>query len=499
MLGIKAFAELPFATLRTADVGLTGITTFRFSDGKFVTTASDDPAHTAYDPCITQPLEFTRALPAGQGSPAAFGGIAEATGEVRLANADGHLDTFLQSFAIDGRRVRVKVGRRGAALSEFQTIFDGTAVGFEHSESEVSIRLRSNLNKLRLPVQTDTYTGAGGVNGGADLADKPKPLAYGECLNVFPAIVDGANKIYQPNDGSMSDITAVYEGGALLTLTTDYTLDLTNGRFTLVASPARAITCNVKGDNSSGTYVTDAANIALRILLDRIAIEAGKIDYNAFYQLAAEQPAVVGLYVDTRQISGEAALNDLLRPLGMFLSDDRAGRITIGRFFAGITSDALDIDQRDILEISRKAAPLDPPAKTVQCGFDRNWTVQTQDISSSVTLTRKQFLAEVDRFATAEDADTANLHQLAQEPDPVRSLFATEADALAEAERQIAIHGADRAIYTIRTPAALWRARLNQAVNLTYPRWNLRNGKQGRITRIAENAARNEQELDIFV
>lgn len=493
-----AISELSLSTLTDQDEALTGIVTFRFSSGKFVTGGSDDPADTAYDPRVTQPLHFERALPVSA-SPACYGGIATAVGEVRLANADGALDSFVENFTIDGRRVRVRVGDRGATIDDFVTIFDGTAVGFEHTENEITIRLRSNLYRLDLPVQASTYGGTGGTDGGADLADKPKPMAYGECLNVTPAIVDSASKVYQPNDGAMSDVNAVYEGARALTLTTDYTLDLTNGLITLVASPARLITCDVKGSTTGGSYVTTAADIAKRVLIDRSGYEASRLDLNAFSQLAAEQPAVVGIYVGAQQVTGRAFLTDLLAPMGMFLADDRAGRVTIGRFFAGYATDTLVLDQRHILQITRKAAPLDPPAKTVKCGYDRNWTLQSQDISSSVTLSRKQFLAEIDRFETADDDDTANVHQLAQTPAPVRSLFASSTDAQAEAERQIAVHGVNRAVYTIRTPVGLWATRLNQPVTLTFPRWNLRNGAAGRVVRIAEDAQANEQELDIFV
>lgn len=499
MLGLRAFAELPFATLREDDRGLTGVVTFYFSNGKFITDATDDPVSTQFDPCVIQPLLFDRALPVSSGSPMAFGGTANSNGSIVLANLDGHLDGFLTGFTVDGRRVRVRVGRRGDAIADFQTVFDGTAVGFEHTESEITIRLRSNLQALEQPAQETLYLGSGGTEGGADLADAPKPFAYGELENITAVIVDGTNKIYQINDGATQDITAVYEGGATLTLTTDYTLDLTNGRFTLVASPARLITVQAKGGKASGTYYDTAANIARRILIERAGYDAGDLDGGAFDQLASDQPATTGIYQGPQVVKSGDLLDRLLRPLGIFLTDDRNGRVTTGRFASGLAFDGIALDQRDILSIERRPAPLDPPAKQIQVGYGHNWTVQQQDIAGIVTLTRKQFLAVSQRLATAGSTLASNAHLLAQSPDPVPALFADETDAQDEADRLIELHATERAIYVVRTKVKLWQTRLNQMVRLTYPRWDLRTGADGWIVRITEDAQRGEQTLEIFV
>lgn len=497
MLAWGAISELPISTLSDADAAATGIVTFRFSNGRFVTRAVDTPASTFYDPRMTQSLVFERALANGAG-PMAFGGIATAVGTITLLNSDGGIDAFLNNYAVDGRRIRIKKVMRGDVIGNAVTILDGTGLSLTHDRNSATIRTRSVLDGLDLPVQTSKYGGTGGTDGGADLKNKPKPLCYGQALNVPAVIVDATNKIYQVNDGPVSDITAVYEGGNALTLTTDYTVDVANGRFTLLSSPARQITADVKGGTSSGTYVTTAADIARRILIDRCGYDASKIDINAFNQIAADQPAVVNLWIGPDQVSARDALDMLLRPLGIFLADTRAGQITIGRFASGYASDTLSLDQRDILDINRKAAPLDPPAKTLQVAYQRNWTVQLSDLAGAVTLTRKTFLAEQDRL-NITTTTAGNAHIRAQAPDPIPALFANSADSVTELTRIAALYGVDRAVYTIRTPVGLWRCRLNQPVRLTYPRWNLRTGKTGYITRLVEDAQRNEIEIDVFV
>ena len=499
---VAALSELPLSALQPAAESATGIVTFRFCDRKFVSQDDDTPANTVYLPRLNQPLYYSRSLPTGDGL-VQFSGIATASGEIRLANLDGQLDTMVTNFAVDGRRVVVKVGDRGAALADFQIIFDGTAEGWESDEAEIVIRLRSPLLPLRLPALSDRFGGTGGVDGGANLKGKGKPLCYGECANVDCSafLVDPTAKTYRPHGGgTVQDITAVYERGATLVLTTDYTLNLANGAFTLVASPAGLITCDIRGDKSSGTYVTTAADIAKRFLIDRADIAASSLDLGTFDQAAADQPAPVNWVIQDDSESRADALIRLLAPLGLFLSDNRAGKVTIARFGSDLALDTVDIGARDLLvPPERRAGPVDPPARTVRVAFERIWTVQTQDIAGSVTDARVAELAVADRVTDPLDTGAGSAHVLAGEPPYVPALFNDEADADDEAERLADLYGVDRNIYVLRTPRALWRLRLGQTIRLTYPRWDLRGGKVGWVVSLKEDAARNEVEIELLV
>ena len=497
---IAALSELPLSTIPESAEALETLVTFRFSNRPFITEVDDTPSAELYDPRVIQPLLVERSLP-DDGGAMAFTGVAEIVANIVLDNADGGLDTLLTSYTVDGRRVIVRVGDRSAtSIDDFEVIYDGAAVGYEHDEETVTLRLRSSLSKIDLPVTTHEYEGSGGVNGGADLKLKPYPLCYGDAQNVTAVPVDATNRIYQVHDGRVNDITAVKERGRALTLTNDYTLDLTNGRFTLAASPAGLITADVQGDKSSGDYVVTAADIARRLLIDRIGYTAMQLDTNAFNQTAADQPATVALFVGAVKTPGRDALNLLLRPHGLFITDDRAGRVTIGRFASGFATDALVLEgKRDILTIERRPAPIDPPAATIQVAYERNWTVQTEDVASALTLAQRQYLAEAERLESAESITAENNHINAQSPEPVHSSFADSADAEDEAGRLIGLHGVDRAIYVIRTPVGLWNTRLNQKCTVTYPRWNLRNGLTGYIVGIREDAQANEQEIRVFM
>jgi hypothetical protein len=60
-------------------------------------------------------------------------------------------------------------------------------------------------------MQPNVYAGTGGVDGGADLAGKRKPLCFGNPRNVSPVLLVPSLLIYQVHDGSVAGIDNVYD------------------------------------------------------------------------------------------------------------------------------------------------------------------------------------------------------------------------------------------------------------------------------------------------
>lgn len=209
-----------------------------------------------YEPRIVTPLNTVETMfsPGGTG-----GFIMPQGGTISLSNADGALD-YLLDYSWDKRPITIRMLKNISyddTVAEHNIVFQGLTQSIAASTSTIDIIVGDALIGLEKDFPPNTYSGTGGVNGSANLKGTRKPIVLGVVYNIPPVLVDEANNIYQVNDGAVTSIDAVYEGGEALTLTTDYTVDTSNGRFTLVSSPTGVITADVTNDisltNTEGT------------------------------------------------------------------------------------------------------------------------------------------------------------------------------------------------------------------------------------------------------
>ena len=187
-----------------------------------------------FNPRIVSPLNITETL----FEPGKTGGVINPKrGTISLSNADGALD-YLLGYSWDKKPISLYIMRtdniRAAAeFDDHNLIFKGLTLGVSASTSTIDIVVSDFSEKLNQDFPDDTYAGTGGNEGSANLAGQPKPVVLGEVYNIPPVLVDESNNVYQVHNGAITSVDAVYENGESLTLTTDYTVDLTNGRFTL--------------------------------------------------------------------------------------------------------------------------------------------------------------------------------------------------------------------------------------------------------------------------
>ena len=496
-----AFGELPFATLRDADVGATGLAAFYFSDAGHITEATEVPASTYFEARLMQPLSFQRSLRTADGF---AGRAADGNGIIEIANHDGYLDSLIDGFAIDGRQVKVMRRALGGSFADAETIFDGTAPRWEAPEGMLRIPVRDNLHRLSVTLRNSAsgrYLGTGGTDGGADLKGKPIPICLGKCLNVQLVLVDATNLIYQVHGGRIKAFTAVYDSGDLLSEGVNYTTDLTTGRITLLSAPVGLITADVEGSMAGGVYVDTTATIIRRLWTEHAGLESSMLDTGSFDNVEAANSATVGLYIGPEDTLAIDAIEALLVGIGGYLECDRVGRISMGVFGATWYGATFDIDETAIASIARVALPtgIDPPNKRRQVAYQRLWSgPQATDLAGIVTAARRSFLALPYRTAEASgDASGASI--LATDPPPVMGLFDEEAGAKAEAKRLIALYGVPRALYRVTLNRGLWAFQMNMTGTLRYPAWNLDNGAAARVVAIRENAAAGTVELDLFV
>lgn len=516
----ETFAEYSFSdAFWSASVSMYGFATLQISrefrifsaTSEFVTKDSDALASTPFFGTLVQPLSFTRSLLGSD----IIGNFSSGTGELELANTDGEYDFLIQTFAIDGRAIVVKVGREGDNYDNFYTIFNGTASDWIVQEDVVKIKLVDNGYLLDVTVQPNLYAGTGSLEGTADLKGKRKPRCFGFVKNISPPLVIPTSLVYQVNDGSVSAISAVYDRGSSLTFNADFatsalllaaTIPAGNyatckalGLFRLNTAPTGTVTADVSGDNSGTGFVSTSADIVRRILSSTSSIaDPLGLYVPSFTSVNTAQPADIGYYVapdDTNTIAD--AISNIMGAIGGWGGFRRSGQFEVGIFLTpnNTQTNAL-FDRTDVLQISREALPsaLTPPPYRFRCAYQHNWTVQT-DVAGSVGATRTSFLAQTDRYSDSIDLTIKTDHPFAHDRDPIPSYFNNQADAQTESDRLLTLYRTKAALYRFTVGVQPFILDLGDIVNLTYPRWDLTVGRNLRVVEMTEHAADNTIEV----
>ncbi len=426
-----------------------------------------------------------------------IGQFTTGTGTLVISNADANYDFLPLSYAVDGRPITIKVGRRDAAYDEAFTLARLTASGWNIDTGVISIDLQDFSYKLEVPMQPNVYGGTGDADGGLDLAGKRKPLTFGSCLNITPVLLVSSLLIYQVHDGSVAAIDAVYDRGVPLTAGTDYaTYALlaaasvaaghyatckASGLFRLGSNASGAVTADVRGENSDG-YVEATADIVRWALVNRtVLIDPDDLDTGSFDTVNATQPAPVGYFIGSDDsLTVAAFIQALMGGIGGWGGHRLDGTFEVRIFQAPTGNPVASFNRGDMLgdDIKREALPdaYRPPRWRWRVPYARCWTVQT-DLAGGVSADRKAFVAEQYRLAEASSLTIQTDHPFAQDRDPVESWFRDAADALAEANRLINLFKTTRAIYRMTVPRRALRRDMGDEIEVTHPRFDLSQGR----------------------
>ena len=202
----------------------------------YTTRGSDAPANQHFPGLLTLTPNIERSLI--QSSQLLDGQAIRIFGDLEFDNSEGLFDETVDAFAVDGRRVVLKVGvvtenadgtLNQPAYSDFGSIFDGTGESWSFDENTVRLKIRGNEALLEQPILGERYKGTGGLEGDADLEGVPKPLVFGFVENVRPVLLDEFDLIYQVSrrqikgfidrDGSKN---AVFDKGVPLNFGRDF-------------------------------------------------------------------------------------------------------------------------------------------------------------------------------------------------------------------------------------------------------------------------------------
>ncbi len=361
---------------------------FYFASQRFITRPSDTPANQIFAPRLDGDAVYTsrRSLFDGGrvGGHSTPGRI-----EVSIANQDGRYDAFAR-HGFDGRTLTVKLGGADWTYDEFVPVLTATVEGRpEVTVDRVTFVCGDLQALLDVPVQESTFAGTGGLEGGDDLKDKPKPQSYGVVRNGEPVFLGfiGECMAWMINDGAVAAYDAsvhrLYDRGVPLTYDASnpppagkWTLDAANGALLFSGSVVGPVTADWKGDATGSGYVATVAGIVRRLVTVRGGLaDPADLDADSFAALDTAQPGACGLYIreggNLREI-----VDQLVSGLGCFTDFTRAGLFRVAQFAAPSGSAVLELTENELLEApAREAAAM--PAWRQTLGYQRCWRVQS--------------------------------------------------------------------------------------------------------------------------
>jgi hypothetical protein len=461
------------------DPALPGTRVLYFSTGRLVTGPSDTPALTWFDDRGIEVPNFERRA---FGNARVTSGGTATSGVLQLAAADQALAGLLD-LGLDGRSIVIRQGYEGDAYpAGWTTWLAGTVETIEMGQDIATLRISDRTALLDLPLQENRYAGSNsgiplaGVEGVAgDIKGLEKPLCWGKCPQVPAVLVNTYYRTYQIHDGAVQAIDAVYDRGAAITFGANhgnvaalhaatvaagtYDTCLALGLFRLGDIAVGRVTADVRGDASGTGYVDRAGAVMRRVLEAKCGIPTGEIDTASFTALDTAAPYELGIFIGAAT-TRRAVIDQLAASVGAYSLPNALGIWTTGQLVAPTSSTTTELTDADMANVQREAT-RDPgrgiPVWQVSLRYGRNWTTfsPTDLVAISGTFTEAQRAALLQEWRTAVASDAAvqtkHIKATTLEYD---TLLTTEADAVAEAARRLALHKVRRDYLRVPAPIA---------------------------------------------
>lgn len=484
---IETFGSLPFGTVPDETV-TPALQTLRYSDVGYISKPSDSVPNTLFEGAVSSGLRMTRTTPV---SPDAARRVNVEVGDFSITNVDGALDYAVQTYAVDGRAVTVKLGLDSYGYDSFVPIFTGRIVDWSNDGTNVRITMRDQGYRLDIPLQTDLYTGAGGYNGGADLTGKPRPMTFGKVLNITPPLINASLLIYQIHHRAVQAIDNVYDRGATITAGANYAdyaalaaAAVSGGTYAtctalglvrLGSAPSGLVTVDARGD-ATGSYVDTTGTITKRIMQDFGGLASTDFNTSLWDSFTSGLPGTIGWFQGTESTLISSALDAIFAHCAGWWGANPTGLFEAGRLVAP-SSDSyyLELAEADIIDL-QPLPPLSgtsPPRFRQRVGYQRNWTPQQDtDLAGTVTAARRAFLAEEYRLVSSTDTSVQQQFLLATDPAPLGSLFDSSSDAQSLSDSLLALYKAKRQPVRVLVDLKGMSAKMSANVLVTHRRLN---------------------------
>jgi len=502
----------------TAAIDAAGtLETLCLSTEKFVTGATDTPAHTAFHPALKEP---GRIGISAYGDGRTSGGTRLETGEIVVSNTDGRFDPWLKR-SFDGRPVVIREGAAGGAYpADFPVVFRGTADGATGDMKTFVIRLRDKQYALSKALLTNRYAGSNvlpnGLEGTADdLKGQFKPRVYGKVLNITPYPANTSKLTFQVNDGAVASIDKVYDQGVERVFAADYASAALLQAAALTTGSNLYSTCKAEGllrlhDTRLGEVtadVTEGASSGDRTIaqvLKRLAlaagISAGEVSSADVSALDALNAAEVGIYVEG-ETTAQDAMDQVAGSGAVYYAFDSAGILRMGMLSAPAGPAAVTLERYQIRALARRQARDNGrPVWSVSVRHSKIWTVQQSGLAGAVSAARRAVLEQDYRTAKAEDAGVKTQWLLADDV-TIDTLLTSEAGAQTLADAWLELQKVPREIYDVtleRQVLTRYGLQLMSVVGLRIGRFGLDAGKLFRVIGIRPELGKRRVVLTVW-
>lgn len=468
------------------------LTVLRIASAAYITAPADDPASTLYTPRLYGDITVGQS---GADALGIGGRVALGLAEFEVQNADRGLDGLIHYGIADGRPVTVRAlpvsapraGHFGAALGSVPPAFVGVVQRVDPAAGQrARFAVTDVSERLATPLQGEKFGGTGGLDGGANLAGKPKPVCVGNVANLAPVYIgnvdlgDGTLPTYAIHGRPISAVSAVRIRGVEQALVGsapsvgEYTAHLADGVIQLGSQADGAVTVDATGDSAYGA--TTAAVIRALVQAHGPQLTAAQIDTDSFTLADTDLPGAVGYYRADQEMTAAAAVDEVLAGCGAILCGGRGGTLRlVDPLAAGVQQ--FGIPAGWVLELEPVSLPaaLRPLPATVAVQYRRNWT-PLSDIAGSIS----------DEDDRAFLAGQANIHRVTSSTIAFRvqqarelrfpGLYASEADAQARAERWQAFLEAGPRMFRLTTDRYLGQIEVGDLGIIQYPAYGLADG-----------------------
>jgi hypothetical protein len=459
--------------------------TFYLANKPFVTSNSDTPANTSYDPCLVGGVSFTETLSLDNS-------VSIGYGDLEVDNTGGSKDAWL-NYVWTNRVVRVYIGDPTWPRSDYRLIFNGLISDIaSRDRSVLNLILVDKLEKLNNPISEIL------LNSAALDSDTLIPTVFGECFNVTPLVANSAGLIYQVHTGAIEDIIEVRDNGDVV----DFTKSLSTGTFILNENPYGQITCSVQGALDGGTYHNTVPNIVKMIVKNYGPVNSrltdADIDLANFSQFNTLYPFPVGVYTISRENVLDTC-NQLAASIGAQLIFSSQGLLKFVRLSIPGTGTTYSVSPEDIESRSLEISDRPPIAAATKIGYCKNWTVQTSGLAAginpaSIALFNTEYLYN----STINNSTVLN-YKLTTEPEAQNTLLVTAIGAATESSRRNELFSTARTIFTMTAYPHLLPVELGDNITLTNQRFDLQTSKTGIVVSVQRDWIAGRVTLGVLV
>jgi hypothetical protein len=461
-------------TLVEVDVRSGGVEITRYLAVRgYTTKPSDTPANTVYLGILKPTFEYTEEL-----SLDSDGRLS--AGQVEIYNPDGRRDSWLQDIW-KNRPLRAYIGDPRWPRADFRLIFDGIVDDISSpARDTLALALRDKLQRLNTPL-IETKLG-----GTTENKDNVLPGALGEVHNVSPLLTDPTTLEYQIHNVANENVIEVRDNG----LPVSITKFASTGKFRLNQQSFGAVTASVQGDKGDGTYRNTIAALVRRVVTaygkSSDAFVTGDLDTTNLDAFEAAHTQPVGMWCPDR-VNVLEVCQKLASSIGAQLVMSRLGKLRILQIDLASLSSPVVLSEKHMIEHSLRIRERTKVRAAVKLGFCKNWTVQTE-LLTTMPQAHKDLFAREWLESVKSDSTVKTNYKLNTEPEMEETMLLRRVDADVEAQRRLDLWKVQRTVYEFEGIAELLMTlELGMAATIYSTRFGLSGGATGMVVSLRPN------------